>query len=89
MRYRTQGKSALETRIDYVESKLDESIGSFKEAMLRMESRHQANFAELKISLEKAIAKAESSRNWVVGPVITVALTIIGIMLANGLQIQT
>ena len=33
MRYRTQCKSALETRVDYVESRLDDTIKDFKEAM--------------------------------------------------------
>ena len=99
-------REVLDTRVDYVESKLDETINSFKEAlsksesrldetikdfkeaMQQMESRHKEANADIKemvrdnrASLEKAIAKAESSRNWVVGFVITVAIAIIGFIL--------
>ena len=104
MRYRTHGKSALETRVDYVESKLDESINSLKEAiaksengfkealrdnkeaMQQMENRHQANFTELKASLQKTIAKTESSRRWAIGAFITIAVAVIGFLLTNGFQ---
>ena len=44
MRYRRPNGSevlALAIRLDYVESKLDESISSFKEAMQQMENRHK------------------------------------------------
>ena len=100
MRYRRPNSSAvLETRLDYVESKLDESIKSFKEAMQQMEHRHQVNiqqmehrhqesFAELKSYIEKIISKAESSRRWSIGLVITISVAIIGFILTNGLQIQ-
>ena len=118
MRYRRPNSSAvLETRLDYVESKLDESISSFKEAMQQMENRHQINFqqmenryqqmenrhqesfrqmenrhqesfAELKSYIEKIISKAESSRRWSIGLVITISVAIIGFILTNGFQIQ-
>ena len=131
MRYRAYGKPALETRVDYVESRLDDTINNFKEAMQKsearlddtinnfkeamrksearldesisslkeairdnreamhqMENRHQANFTELRASLERSIAKAESSRRWTIGSVITVALAIIGFIITNGFQIQ-
>ena len=75
----------LESRYD---SKFDQARKDFKEEMQQMESRHKEAMAdskdmvrENKASLEKAIAKAESSRNWVVGFVITVAVAIIGFIL--------
>ena len=102
VRYRTHGRPAIETRVDYVESRLDEAISSLKEAvrdnkeaMQQMENRHQASFAELKSSLEKIVSKAESSRRWAIGTVITIAvavigfmLTVIGFLLTNGFQVQ-
>ena len=92
MRNRTYGKSALETRVDYVESKLDDTIKDFREAMQKsdkdfrefmqqMENRHQVNFAELKNSLEKIESKAESSRRWSIGIIVTIAVAVIGFML--------
>ena len=66
MRYRTQGKSALETRVDYVESKLDESINSFKDAIKQLDSNQKDNLKELKNSLR-----------WVIGT----CTVIIGLML--------
>ena len=84
---RPYSNSVLETRINYVESRLDDTINSFKDAMQQMENRHQTNFTELKATLDMSIAKAESSRRWVAGLVITVALTIIGFVLTNGFQI--
>ena len=93
MRYRTHGKSALKTRVDYVEFKVDDAIISFKEALQQMEARHQANFSELKSSLEKVVSKAESSRRWAIGTVITIAIAVIGslvtfiiFLLTNGFQ---
>ena len=54
MRHRTQGRTVLETRVEYVEGKLDDTIRDFKEAvadlkgaMLQMENRHQANFQQM------------------------------------------
>ena len=132
MRHRTQSKSAFDTRVDYVESKLDESIHNFKEAMQKSESglkemmqksesglkemmaeiketvrdnkeamrqieiRGQANYTELKASLEKMVEKAESSRRWAIGIVVTVAIAVIGSLITfiiflftYGLQILT
>ena len=92
MRHRIYGKSAVETRVDYVESKLDDTIKDFKEAMQKsensfkelmqqMESRHQANFARLEASLDKIESKAESSRRWAIGIVVTIAIAVIGFMM--------
>ena len=121
MRYRAQGKSALETRVDYVESKLDDTINNFKEAMLnsesrldvaikdfkesmqQMESRHKESIADIKemvrdnkISLERIVAKTESSRRWSIGIVISIAVAVIGFLIAaigflltNGFQVPT
>ena len=95
MRHRTYGKSALETRVDYVEGKLDLAIKDFKEAMLQMENRHQASHAELKSSLEKFVSKAESSRRWAIGTAVTIALAVIGSLVSfivflftNGFQVS-
>ena len=110
MRYRSQGRSTLETRFDYIESRLDDTIGNFKdaitdlkeairdskEAMQQMENRHQLSFMELKNSLEKVVSKAESSRRWAIGTLVTIAiavigfmLTVIGFLLTNGFQVPT
>ena len=121
MRHRTHGRPALETRVDYVESKLDESIArfdesrkdfkeamqkleskfdesrkDFKEAMQQMENRHQANFSRLETSLDKVIIKAESSRRWAIGTVVTIAIAVIGslvtfivFLLNNGFQVPS
>ena len=67
----------FETRVDYVESRLDEAIRDNKEAI-----------QQLKSSLDIFIAKSESSKRWSIGLVITVAIAIIGFILANGFQIQ-
>ena len=75
---------------------LKEAIKDNKEAMRQMEARHQANFAELKNSLEKVVDKAESSRRWAVGTVITITvavisflLAVIGFLFTNGFQAPT
>ena len=113
------GKSAVETRVDYVESRLDDTINNFKEAMQKSESRlddtikdfketmqqmelrHKESIADIKemvrdnkASLEKVVAKAESSRRWSIGIVVTIAITVIGFMisiiiflLTNGFQV--
>ena len=93
MRHKTYNKSALETRVDYVETKLDSTIKDFKEAMQQMENRHQVNFSKLEASLDKVVAKAESSRRWSIGTVVTIAITVIGslvtfiiFLLTNGFQ---
>ena len=101
MKYRAQGRSALETRVDYVEGNLDKAITSFKEANARSESRLDGTIKDfkeaikdnkqamqqmerdLKATLEKSIDKAESSRRWAIGSVITVAIAIIGFILTN------
>ena len=127
MRYRTHGRSSLETRVDYVESKLDDTINNFKEAMQKleskhdesrrdlkeairdykeamqqMESRHKESVADIKemvrdnkASLEKVVSKAESSRRWAIGTVVTIAVAVIGFLaaavgflLTNGFQVQ-
>ena len=95
MRYRAQGKSALETRVDYVESRLDETIGNFKDAITDLKEAIRDNKEatqhmekELKATLEKSMAKAESSKRWAITLVITVALAVIGFILTNGFQIQ-
>ena len=107
-------REALETRVDYVESKLDETIKDFKEAiarsdlryeesrkefkeaMLQMENRHQASFSKLETSLDKVVTKAESSRRWAIGTVISIAIAVIGslvtfiiFLLNNGFQAPT
>ena len=85
-------REALLTRVDYIEGKLDAAIKDFKEStnetrrdfkesMQQMEARHQANFTELK-------SKAESSRRWSIGTVVTIALAVIGFILTNGFQIS-
>ena len=129
MRHRTHSRSALETRVDYVEGKLDaaildlkdsinesrkelreslnESRKEFKEAMQQMESRHQANFQQmearhqanfsrLETSLDKIVTKAESSRRWSIGIVVSIAIAVIGalvtfiiFLLNNGFQAPT
>ena len=85
MRYRAYGKSALDTRVDYVESRLDEAITSLKEAI-----------RDNKEALEKVVAKAESSRRWAIGTVISIAIAVIGslvtfiiFLLNNGFQAPT
>ena len=52
------------------------------------EAKYQTNFTELKITLEKSMAKAESSKRWAIGLVITVALAFIGFILTEGFQFQ-
>ena len=100
------GREAIETRVDYIEGKLDAAIKDFKEAMQQMESRHKEGMQQMesrhkegmadikeamadtkamvkenKEALEKAISKAESSKNWVIGLVITVAIAFVGFIL--------
>ena len=94
MRYR-HGKSALETRVDYVESRLDESINNFKEAITKSENSfkeairdNKEAIQQLKSSFDVFMAKAESSRRWSIGLVITVAMAVIGFILTNGFQIS-
>ena len=58
MRYRRPNSSAvLETRIDYVESRLDDTINNFKEAMQKSESKLDESIS----SLKEAITKSESN----------------------------
>ena len=90
MRYR-QGKSALEVRVDYVESKLDEAIRDLKEAIRDNKEAIRDN----KEALDKVVAKAESSRRWAIGTVVTIAIAVIGslvsfivFLFANGIQLQ-
>ena len=71
MRHRTYSRSALETRVDYVEGKLDEAIKDLKEAI-----------KDNKEALDKVVAKAESSRRWAIGTVITIAVAVIGFLIA-------
>ena len=103
MRYRAYGKSALETRVDYVESKLDDTIKDFREAITKSENnfkeaitKSESSFKEaikdnkeaiqqLKSSFDVFMAKAESSRRWSIGLVITIAVAVIGFLLTNGL----
>ena len=96
------GREALETRVDYVEGNLDKAIANFKEAMLQMESRYKESIADIKEmvkdnkdSLDKVVAKAESSRRWAIGTVVTIAIAVIGslvtfivFLLTNGFQVQ-
>ena len=77
-----QGRTALETRVDYVESRLDEAISSLKEAIRDNKEAIQ----QLKSSFDIFIAKAESSRRWSIGLIITVSLAVIGFILTNGFQ---
>ena len=63
---RPHGNAVLETRVGYVESKLDDTIKDFKEAMLQMENRHQANFQQMearhkesRADLKELIEKSE------------------------------
>ena len=84
MKYRVQGRSVFETRVDYVESRLDEAISSLKEAI-----------RDNKEALEKVVAKAESSRRWAIGTVVSIAIAVIGslvtfiiFLLTNGFQMQ-
>ena len=103
---RHYSREALETRVDYVEGKLDaaiidlkeainESRKEFKEAINESKKEFKESHKELKESLEKIVAKAESSRRWSIGIVITIAITVIGFMasvigflITNGFQIQ-
>ena len=58
--------AVLETSVDYIESKLDETIKDFKEAIKLMDSNHRENLKELKSSLR-----------WVIGT----CTVIVGLML--------
>ena len=112
-------REALATRVDYVESRLDESVNSLKEAMKeikeslaksevdrkeemrQMDLRRKEEIAELKVevrdnkvALEKIVARAESSRRWSIGIVVSIAIAVIGFMLTvivflltNGFQV--
>ena len=71
MRNRHNSRATLEVRVDYVESKLDETIKdfkeaiiksdrSFKEAMQQMEARHRDAMADLKAVVEKSETRAEA-----------------------------
>ena len=118
-------REALTIKVDYVESKLDESVNSlkdvlkdiketiakseidFKEEMQQMDLRRKEEITELKTELkevvrdnkaamEKLIDRAESSRRWSIGIVVSIAITVIGFMftaiiflLNNGFQVQT
>ena len=84
-----------ETIKDFKES-LNESRKEFREAMQQMELRHQANLTRLENSLDKVVDKAESSRRWSIGIVVTIAIAVIGslvtfiyFLLNNGFQIST
>ena len=92
MRYRAHGKSALETRVDYVEGNLEKVIASFKDAIARLDSRLDETIKDFKEAikdnkeairdnkeaLEKVVVKTESSRRWAIGTVITIAIAVIG-----------
>ena len=107
-------REALSTRVDYVESRLDESINSLKEAvkeikeslskseidrkeeMKQMDLRRREENAELKEAMEKIVARAESSRRWSIGIVVSIAIAVIGFMLTvivflftNGFQVPS
>ena len=107
-------REALATRVDYVESRLDESVNSLKEAvkeikeslakseidrkeeMKKMDLRRKEENADFKDALEKVVARAESSRRWSIGIVISIAIAVIGFMLmvtvfllTNGFQVPT
>ena len=92
---RPNNNAVLKTRIGYVESKLDETIGNFKEAVADLKEAIRDNKQamqqmenELKATLKESITKAESSKRWAVTLVITVAIAVIGFILINGFQIQ-
>ena len=59
MRYRTHGKSAAETRVDYVESRLDDTINNFKEAMQKSESRLDDTSKTWRIIMKRSLFYAE------------------------------
>ena len=91
MKGRSQGRSAIDIRVDYVESKLDESINSFKEAIRDNKEAIRENKEALQQfinSFDKFINKVESSRRWSIGMVITIAIALIGFIITNGIQIQ-
>ena len=60
MRNRRYGnRDALEVRVDYVETKLDETVNSFKEALNRLETKLDENVRSLKESFKETIDKLE------------------------------
>ena len=55
-------REALGVKIDYVESKLDESIKNFRESMLQMEQRHNESLIGIKETIEKIEARIAFDR---------------------------
>ena len=60
------------------ESRLDETIKDFKEAIIKSENSLKEAIKDNKEALEKVVAKAESSRRWAIGTVISIAIAVIG-----------
>ena len=88
MRHRTYGRSALESRLDDTIGHFKDAITDLKEAIRDNKEALQQLKSSFETSLAKTEAKAESSRRWSIGLVVTVALATISFMLTNGFQIQ-
>ena len=54
--------AALEVKIDYVESKLDETVRSLKEAIGKSESKFDEAVRSLKEAIDKSEARLEADR---------------------------
>ena len=50
------------SRIEYVESKLDDTINNFKEAMTKLDLKHDESIKSLKESLKESEARLEADR---------------------------
>ena len=57
MRYRVQGRSGLDVRVDYVESRLDDTIKDFKESMQKSESRLDGTIKDFKHEMRQMEAR--------------------------------
>ena len=61
MRYRTQGKSPLETRVDYVEGNLDKAINSFRESNVRLDARLDETIRDFRESNARLDARLDET----------------------------
>ena len=89
-----------EARFNESNRSLKEAVADLKEtnkeirlSMREMETRNQAYFVRLEMRLDKFVDKAESSRRWSIGIVVTIAIAVIGslvtfiiFLLNNGFQ---
>ena len=93
----------LEKAIERFDSRLDEAIRSFKEANADIKEAIRDNKESInetrkdfKEALDKVVTKAESSRRWAIGTVISIAIAVIGALVTfiiflfnNGFQALT